>query len=60
VKRNQKHTADGSASLARPVGVKGGPELRTLADVRAYILTLTRAASSMPTWCHIIEYVRHL
>jgi hypothetical protein len=40
VKRNQKRATGWSAPLARPVGVNGGPELRTLADARAYVLTL--------------------
>jgi hypothetical protein len=40
VKKNQKRAIGWSAPLARPVGVKGGPELRTLADARAYIMTL--------------------
>jgi hypothetical protein len=40
VKRNQKRATGWAAPLARPIDVKGGPELRTLADVRAYILTL--------------------
>ena len=30
----------GNRPLARTVAVNGGPELRTLADARAYILTL--------------------
>ena len=36
--------------LARPVGVKGGPDLQTLADVRAYLLTLSEGEQSEPLW----------
>jgi hypothetical protein len=50
VKRNQKRATGWSAPLARTVGVKGGPELRTLADARAYILTLPAGEQGEPRW----------
>jgi hypothetical protein len=37
-------------SLTRPVRVKGGPELRTLADARAYLLTLPETQQGEPRW----------
>jgi hypothetical protein len=36
--------------LARPIGVKGGPELRTLADAREYILALSEGEAKEPRW----------
>jgi hypothetical protein len=42
--------ADWDCPLARPIGVKGGPELRTLADVRAYLLTLPEREQGEPRW----------
>jgi hypothetical protein len=50
VKRNQKRATGWSAPLARPVGIKGGPELRTLADARAHLLTLPEAQQGEPRW----------
>jgi hypothetical protein len=37
-------------SLARPVGVKGGPVLRTVADARVYILSLSEAEQNENRW----------
>jgi hypothetical protein len=42
--------ADWDCPLARPIRVKGGPELRTLADVRAYLLTLPEREQGEPRW----------
>jgi hypothetical protein len=50
VKRNQKRAAGWSQPLARPIGDKGGPELRTLGDARAYILTLPAGEQDEPRW----------
>jgi hypothetical protein len=50
VQRNQKDVGGWSAPLARTVGVKGGPELRTLADARAYLLTLPEEEQGEPRW----------
>ena len=36
--------------LARTVAVKGRPELRTLADARAYLLNLPEREQSEPRW----------
>jgi hypothetical protein len=41
-----------SRRLARPVGVRAGPELRTLADARAYILSLRDGEQKENRWQH--------
>jgi hypothetical protein len=46
----RKRSARWSRSLARPIGVKGGPELRTLDDARAYLLTLSAGEQNEPRW----------
>jgi hypothetical protein len=39
-----------SAPLARPVVVKDGPTLRTLHDVRAFMLSLPEATQLQQSW----------
>jgi hypothetical protein len=39
-----------SAPLSRPITVKGGPTLRTLHDVRAFVLGLPEATQQGQSW----------
>jgi hypothetical protein len=41
-----------SRRLARPIGIRNGPELRTLADARAYILLLRDGEQKENRWQH--------